>query len=256
MPCSRSRSHRHRGAASRGSSATPITPTAVPRRRDHHRAGPRAASASSAASICGRAQRRALQRTGDCRRGGCVDPQPCLGAPPGQRLEPARRHRRHPDRWRALDDRAADRMLGPHFERRREPQDLGRVAPRQPAATSTTRSRPWVSVPVLSKATHRIVASRSRLRTALDQDAFARGGCERGHDRDGRRNDQRAGARDHQQHERSIEPCAPAPRRARAAARGPRRRRGSARPACRSARSDRRTPGWARAAPAHARPGG
>ena len=45
------------------------------------------------------------------------------------------------------------------------------------------------------------------VRTAFDQHAFARGARQRGHDRHRRRNNQRARARDDQQHQRAIDPA-------------------------------------------------
>ena len=47
------------------------------------------------------------------------------------------------------------------------------------------------------------------MRAALDQHAFARGAGQRRDDRDRRRNDERAGTRHDEQHERAVQPGAP-----------------------------------------------
>ena len=79
-------------------------------------------------------------------------------------------------------------------------------------AMSTTWSSPFVSVPVLSKATQRTAGQPLEVRAALDQHALARRGRERRHHRDRRRDHERARAGDHQQDERAVDPAAPARR--------------------------------------------
>ena len=69
--------------------------------------------------------------------------------------------------------------------------------------TATTAGRPSVRVPVLSNA----IASPSEpleVHTAFDQHATPRAGGERRHVGNGRRNHQRAGAGNHQQHEGAV----------------------------------------------------
>ena len=120
-------------------------------------------------------------------------------------------------------------------------QDLGGPAPSR-RMTSTTSGRPCVSVPVLSNATTRTAAARSRWTPPLISTPRRAAPGQRRHDRHRRRDDQRARAGNHQQHERPVEPVAERPAEQPAAARRPRRRRRRSRPGCSSGRSARRRP--------------
>ena len=90
---------------------------------------------------------------------------------------------------------------------------------------------------------------------ALDQHAPPRRAGQRRHDRHGRRDDERARTRDHQQDERPVEPVAERPGRTPAAAPRPPRRRRRSRTGCSSGRSGRRRPARAPAGPAPSPPG-
>ena len=165
--------------------------------------------------------------------------------------------RRHAARARVRDDRRADRMLRARLERRRQRQHVVGWHARRAAATSTTRSSPAGQRAGLVERDAAHVGQLLEARAALDQHALARRGRQRRHDRDRRRDHQRARARDHQQHQRAIDPDVPRRRRAASGGSdGDQQRRAPARPACRRARSARRTSGSARAAPARARRGG
>ena len=126
-----------------------------------------------------------------------------------------------------------DRMRGcaPPTAAARRQHLAARAAAARPA-TSVTSGAPRVSVPVLSKTTARTRPSVLEVRAALDQHAAPRGRGERRHDRDRRRDHQRAGAGDHQQHQRAVGPFG---ERRRAAASG-----GSAASASASASTSRR----------------
>ena len=97
-------------------------------------------------------------------------------------------------------------------------------APSTPS-TSVTVTRPCVSVPVLSNATHADRAEPLEMRAALDEHAVPRRGRQRRHDRHRRRDHERARTGDDEQRERAIAPDA----RARASTRRRRRRRAAAR---------------------------
>ena len=100
----------------------------------------------------------------------------------------------------------SDRAL----ERRRQLQESRRSAYRV-GVTPTTWSCPLVNVPVLSKATQRLTPQPLEMRAPFEQHALPRGGRQRGHDRDRRRDDQRAGTGNDEEHERAVDPVAPRP---------------------------------------------
>ena len=140
-----------------------------------------------------------------------------------------------PSAVRTVDDRAPDRMLGSRLERGREREDLGglRAVERHDLADAETAlgQRPGL---VERHTPHRREPLEPR--AALDEHALARSRGQSRDDRDGRRDDERAWARDDEQHQRSVDPRAPGPPEAAAAERRP-QPTARARSACRRART-------------------
>ena len=141
------------------------------------------------------------------------------------------------------------------FERRRQPQHLrsGHAVGRHDVDDPQPAVRQRAGLVERDAAHRRELLEAS---AAFDQHALARRRRQRRHDRDRRGDHQRARTGDDQEHERAVDPLAPGPAERRAARQPRRGPRSSAPPACRCARSDRRTSGSARAAPARARRGG
>ena len=177
-----------------------------------------------------------------------------LRAEPMRRLELARHERRQRLPFGARDDcaRQSDAAIAPRPRRRSR-------TPRGGLARPTERSRR--PRPAVRQRARLVERDRSQPRqalqmdAALDQHAAAGRGGQADTIRDRRRDHERAGAGDHQQHQRAIQPSPRRPTR-RAAARSPPAPPARSRPACRPARTDRRRPARARAAPAPPRPDG
>ena len=195
-----------------------ITPSGRRRRRRSpvvRPSPPRRRAARAAASVHSRALFEQPMAADDARR---APSDGRLGAASGQRLEVLDRRQRHAASARACDDGRADRMLGARSSdaascSSRPPRTAHRRLRRAPSSgTSTTQlsGRQRAGLVERDAAHGRQPLERG---AALDQHALARRRGQRRHDRDRRRDDERARARDHQQHERAVDPrtpdCAP-----------------------------------------------
>ena len=233
---------------------------ATPSLRDEHGASARHVEivSTAAATSAERAARASVEEPVTARpRPDAADDAPRRRGP-GIALEAGALRRLQPAPPRRV--RTIARPIGcsdRRFERRRRAQERSSVvAPF--SARDRLHAEPSLASASRSCRTPRSVtaASCSRCAPPLISTPLRAAAASAGHDRHRRRDHERARARDHEQHERAIEPRRPARRRAASGGTTATRPRAPARSACRCARSDRRMPGSARAAPARARPGG
>ena len=236
------------GDADRRRSARPSRPTMTVLQ-------PRAASASSAASMSA-STTPAPRTAGGCRRPALRPPSTGLGAAARQGVERLDRQSvpRFASSARATIARpsgCSDRLSSDAARR----STSGAPAPLT-GSTSTTCSRPFVSVPVLSKATHRTAASFSSrapplMSTPLRAAAASADTIDTGVEITSAHGQEMTSSTSD-----AVEPGRPGGAGQRAAGPAPRAPPRRAPTACRRARTDRRTSGSARAAPAPARPDG
>ena len=132
-----------------------------------------------------------------------------LGAAAGERLDPLARHHNDAGRCSVIEDRLRDGMLGSLLDRCRErDQRAGRHAV-QRHNVDHARHPPCQRSRFVERDAPD-AAGAFEVDAAFNQYAFARRPGQGRHDRDGRRNDQRARARYDEQHQRAIQPRVPA----------------------------------------------
>ena len=132
-----------------------------------------------------------------------------FGAATGQRRHADGRRHANAACGGMLQNRLGNGMLGPLLDRGRERNHFGRRdIPRADDLDDLRRAARQRAGLVERDAPH--LARALEVRAALDEHALARRAGERRNDRDRCRDDQRTRARNHQQHERPVEPRLPA----------------------------------------------